>query len=56
MRKILKVMPPEKGCQLVYHLFYYEQRPIKRKGEYLYNAVIVCHAHKALRHGSHSFT
>jgi len=26
----------------------------KRKKEYLYSAILVCHTHKALRHGSHS--
>jgi len=28
----------------------------ERKEDYLYSAILVCHTHKELRHGSHSFT
>jgi len=28
----------------------------KEKEEYLYSAILVCHTHKDLRHGSHSST
>jgi len=33
-----------------------QEKERKRKVEYLYSAILVCHTHKALRHGSHSFT
>ena len=33
-----------------------DQPTEKGKENYLYSASLVCHTHKALRHGSHSFT